>query len=59
MEVKVGEYYYHKNMYQRFKVIAIDGNYVWLKSEDHYLTTTMIQLEKEKPPLPLPNNGVK
>lgn len=59
MEVKVGEYYYHKHMYQRFEVLAIDGNYVWLKNEEHYLTTMISNLEKEKAPLPLPNNGVK
>ena len=59
MEVKVGEYYYHKHMYQQFQVLAIDGDYVWLKSEEYYLTTTIINLEKEKAPLPLPNNGVK
>ena len=58
MEVKVGEHYYHKHMYQKFIVLAIDGDYVWLKSEEHYLTTTIGQLEKEKPPLPLPKNGV-
>ena len=44
-------------MYQNFVVLAIDGDYVWLKSEEHYLTTTIGQLEKEKPPLPLPKNG--
>ena len=59
MEVKVGEYYYHKHMYQQFKALAIDGEYVWLKSEEHYLTTTISQLEKEKAPLPLPDDGVK
>ena len=59
MEVKVGELYYHKHMYQQFQVLGIDGEYVWLKSEDYYLTTTKSQLEKEKAPLPLPDNGVK
>ena len=59
MEVKVGEHYYHKHMYQRFEVLAIDGDYVWLKSDEHYLTTMITNLEKEKAPLPLPNNGVK
>ena len=59
MEVKVGEYYYHKHMYQQFQVLAIDGDYVWLKSEEYYLTTKMCNLEKEKTHLPVPNNGVK
>jgi hypothetical protein len=59
MEVNVGDLYYHKHMYQQFTIMAIDGNYVWLKSEDHYLTTTISQLEKEKALLPLPDNGVK
>ena len=57
MEIKVGELYFHKHMYQRFQVLAIDGNFVWLKSEEHYLTTTINQLEKEKPPLPGPENS--
>lgn len=57
MEVKVGEYYYHKHMYQQFLVLAIDGQYVWLKSEDYYLTTMKSQLEKEKTLLPLPENS--
>lgn len=56
MEVKVGESYYHKHMYQQFQVLAIDGEYVWLKSEDYYLTTMKSQLEREKAPLPLSNN---
>ena len=59
MEVKVGEYYYHKHMYQHFQVLSIDGEYVWLKSEDYYLTSMISQLEKEKASLPLPDNGVK
>ena len=59
MEVKVGEFYYHKHMYQHFQVLAIDGDYVWLKSEDYYLTSMKSQLEKEKTKLSLPNNGVK
>ena len=59
MEVEIGQYYYHKHMYQHFLVLAIDGDYVWLRSEEHYLTTTKSQLEKEKAPLPLPDNGVK
>jgi hypothetical protein len=58
MEVIVGEYYYHKHMFQRFEVLAIDGNFVWLKGEEHYLTTTISELQKEKAPLPLPDNGV-
>jgi hypothetical protein len=58
MEVKVGQYYYHKHMYQHFQVLAIDGQYVWLKSEDYYLTTLISQLEKEKTPLPVPENSV-
>jgi hypothetical protein len=56
MEVKVGDLCYHKHMYQQFEVLSIDGNYVWLKSEDHYLTTMKSQLEKEKALLPLPDN---
>jgi hypothetical protein len=59
MEVNVGDFYYHKHMYQKFQVMAIDSNYVWLKSEEYYLTTTIGELEKEKAPLPLPDNGVK
>jgi hypothetical protein len=55
MEVNVGDFYYHKHMYQKFQVMAIDGNYVWLKSEEYYLTTTIGELEKEKAPLPLPD----
>ena len=57
MEVNVGEFYFHKHMYQRFQVLGIDGDYVWLKSEDYYLTTTKSQLEKEKTPLPVPENS--
>ena len=57
MEVKVGDTYYHKHMYQQFTIMAIDGNYVWLKSEDHYLTTTISQLEKEKSPIKGPTNS--
>lgn len=57
MEVKVGQYYYHKHMYQHFLVLAIDGEYVWLKSEDYYLTTMKSQLETEKTPLTLPENS--
>jgi len=57
MEVKIGDLCYHKHMYQQFTVLAIDGNYVWLKSEDHYLTTMVSQLEKEKAPLPLPGKN--
>ena len=57
MEVKVGEYYYHKHMYQHFKVLSIDGNFVWLKSEDYYLTTTISELIKEKTPLSGPDNA--
>jgi hypothetical protein len=59
MEVNIGDFYYHKHMYQLFQVMAIDGNYVWLKSEEHYLTTTISELEIEKVTLPLPENGVK
>jgi len=59
MEVNVGDLCYHKHMYQQFRVLAIDGNFAWLKSEEHYLTTTISELEKEKASLPLPNNGVK
>jgi hypothetical protein len=55
MEVNVGDFYYHKHMYQQFQVMSIDGNYVWLKSEEYYLTTTIGELEKEKAPLPLPD----
>jgi hypothetical protein len=55
MEVNVGDFYSHKHMYQKFQVMAIDGNYVWLKSEEYYLTTTIGELEKEKAPLPLPD----
>jgi len=44
-------------MYQQFQVLGIDGEYVWLKSEDYYLTTMKCQLEKEKAPLPLPENS--
>jgi len=55
MEVNVGDFYYHKHMYQKFQVMSIDGNYVWLKSEEYYLTTTIGELEKEKAPLPLPD----
>lgn len=59
MEIKVGEYYYHKHMYQKFQVLAIDGDYVWLKSEEYYLTTMISQLEKEKTPISgPPNSGV-
>ena len=57
MEIEIGEYYYHKHMYQRFLVLAIDGQYVWLKSEDYYLTTMKSELEKEKAPLPLSKNS--
>ena len=57
MEVNIGDLCYHKHMYQQFTVLAIDGDYVWLKSEDHYLTSMKSQLEKEKAPLPEPDNG--
>ena len=57
MEVKIGDLCYHKHMYQQFKVLAIDGNFVWLKSEEHYLTTTMSELIKEKTSLPVPENS--
>ena len=57
MEVKIGDLCYHKHMYQQFTVLAIDGNYVWLKSEEHYLTTVMSELVEEKSPLPLPKNS--
>ena len=57
MEVKVGDLCYHKHMYQQFRVIAIDGNFVWLKSEEYYLTTTMGELIDEKTPLPIPENS--
>ena len=46
-------------MYQHFKLIATDGEMAWLKSETHYITTFVGELEKEKTKLPLPNNGVK
>jgi len=57
MEVKVGDLCYHKHMYQQFRVLAIDGNFVWLKSEEHYLTTTMGELIDEKTALPVPENS--
>ena len=57
MEVKIGDLCYHKHMYQQFTVLAIDGNFVWLKSEEHYLTTTMSELIKEKTSLPVPENS--
>lgn len=57
MEVVVGETYYHKHMYQQFTVLAIDGNYVWLKSEEYYLTTTIGELEKEKSTIKEPKNS--
>lgn len=57
MEVKIGDLCYHKHMYQQFKVLAIDGNFVWLKSEEHYLTTTMSELIEEKTSLPVPENS--
>jgi hypothetical protein len=57
MEVKIGDLCYHKHMYQQFKVLAIDGNFVWLKSEEHYLTTTMSELIDKKTSLPVPENS--
>ena len=57
MEVKVGDLCYHKHMYQQFRVIAIDGNFVWLKSEEYYLTTTMDELIDEKKPLSVLENS--
>lgn len=57
MEVKIGDLCYHKHMYQQFTVLAIDGDYVWLKSEEYYLTTMKSQLEKEKTVLPVPENS--
>jgi hypothetical protein len=57
MEVNVGDLYYHKHMYQQFKVMAIDGNYVWLKSEEYYLTTTIGELEKDKSSIKGPTNS--
>jgi hypothetical protein len=57
MEVKVGDLCYHNHMYQQFRVLAIDGNFVWLKSEEYYLTTTMGELIDEKKPLPIPENS--
>lgn len=59
VDLKVGECYYHKHMYQHFKLVATDGEMAWLKSETHYITTFVDELEKEKTKLPLPNNGVK
>lgn len=58
-EYKVGDYCYAKFMSQHFKLVAIDGDMVWLKSNSHYLTTSVDQLEKEKTKIPLPENGVK
>lgn len=57
MEVKIGDLCYHKHMYQQFRVLAIDGAFVWLKSEDHYMTTTMSELVEEKTSLPVPENS--
>lgn len=57
MEVKIGDLCYHKHMYQQFRVLAIDGTFVWMKSEDHYMTTTMSELVEEKTPLPVPENS--
>lgn len=59
MEIEIGQHYYHKHMYQQFVVLAIDGDYVWLKSEDYYLTTMKSQLEIEKTPLPLPQTDMR
>ena len=57
MEVKIGDLCYHNHMYQQFRVLAIDGTFVWLKSEDHYMTTTMSELVEEKTSLPVPENS--
>lgn len=57
MEVKIGDLCYHKHMHQQFRVLAIDGNFVWLKSEEYYLTTTMGELIDEKKSLPIPENS--
>ncbi len=64
MELIIGEIYYHKMMAQQFQLLAIHEDCAWLVTIDDkvkrlYMSTQVLNLEKEKAPLPQPSQEHK